>query len=112
MSTISASSIQAYRAWIDPARIAGRKSEQSQPNAPVERRERPVIVNLSPEAEKMVADTVASTVKTAGGTFVKDAAESYEATTSTGAGRREAPFAHQDQAARYQPPGRLIDRTI
>ncbi len=110
MSIISAPSLQAYRVWADPVRT---ERQVTIPVAdPVERREKPVIVNLSPEAEKLVAELQTSPVKDTVQASAQNAADTYMNGASTGAGRREAPFAHREDAVRYQPPGRLVDRVI
>ena len=112
MSSITAPSLQAYRAWIDPAHNRQQPAGQSAA-ASIERREKPVIINLSPEAKKLtaqVSEDVTGQYQT--DSTVSQAADSYTKMNGAGAGRREAPFAHRSDEAIYHPPGGVIDRTI
>jgi len=115
MSILSAPSLQAYQAWTDPVRSP---KPQPRPFTPAAadaagRRGQPVVVNLSPQAQELLAgaEFTAGTAGAAGLTL-GEAAQSYLDAGPSGAGRREAPFAHQQESPVYQPPGRVVDRMI
>ena len=112
MSTISAPSLQAYRAWAEPVRTQPRQVQP--PAQDPATRGSSVVVNLSPQAEKLTAQMSAAKTQLTENMAAFKAAGSYLETAGSeaGAGRREAPFAHRDEAIRYQPPGRVLDRTV
>lgn len=112
MSTVAAPSLQAYQAWADPARLHKPAVRPAVPAPdPEARRSEAIVFNLSPEAEKLVAQQGGTTAKM-GAAHAAEAAGHYQSVTETGAGRREAPFAHRDDAVRFEPPGRLVDLSV
>lgn len=79
---------------------------------PAQRQGKSVIVSLSPEAERLMAPKSAPAGQAAGNGEVMMASDSYNRTAETGAGRREAPFAHRTETVVYRAPGGLVDRQI
>lgn len=113
MNSISAPSLQAYQAWADPVRTSQRQVQPSVPD-PAGRRGQPVVIQLSPQAEQLTAQFAATSVPGAANPAALEAAARYMDMdgAGSGTGRREAPFAHREEAPVYQPPGRLVDRSI
>ena len=109
MSAIAAPSLQAYQAWADTSRLHKPAQRPAAPAPdPEARRSKAIVFNLSPEAEKLVAQQGNASAMT-DAARAAEAAGQYQSVTETGAGRREAPFAHRTDAVRFEPPGRLAD---